>query len=84
MTNETWANLDKTYRLSPRELYEDEDMERLQYACRREVNRMSKSEKRFSLSEYIRDVMLSEEALAHGGGWEDVLQFLDWIDGGME
>ena len=39
---------------------------------------------RLSLSRYIRDTMLSDAALAEGKGWEDVLSFLDWVDGGME
>lgn len=81
---QTWANLEKVFQLSPRELYENEEMEDLHRTCRREVNRMSKSELRLTLSHYIRDVMLSSEAIARGDGWEDVLAFLDWVDGGME
>lgn len=81
---ELWANLEKVFHLSPRELYEDEEMERLHRRSRREVQRMPKSDLRMTLSRYVRDVMLSDDALAHGRGWEDVLAFLDWVDGGME
>lgn len=81
---EVWTGLEKVFHLSPRELYENEDMEQLHRECRREVQRMSKSDMRLTLSQYVRDVMLTDDALAHGGGWEDVLAFLDWVDGGME
>lgn len=81
---EMWASLEKVFHLSPRELYENEDMERLHRQCRREVQRMSKSDLRLTLSTYVRDVMLTDEALAQGSGWEDVLAFLDWVDGGMD
>lgn len=81
---ETWANLEKVFQLSPRELYENAELAELHRTCRREVNRMSKSELRLTLSQYVRDVMLIDEALSRGDGWEDVLAFLDWVDGGME
>lgn len=81
---ELWANLDTVFHLTPRELYTNPEMEELHRASRREVEQMSNSEQRVSLSVYIRDVMLSDDALARGIGWEDVLAFLDWIDGGME
>lgn len=81
---QTWANLEKVFQLSPRELYENEELEGLHRSSRRDVNRMSKSELRLTLSQYVRDVMLSNESLARGDGWEDVLAFLDWVDGGME
>ncbi len=81
---ETWANLEKVFQLSPRELYENEELGDLHRDCRRTVQRMSKSELRETLSQYVRDVMLTEEALSRGGGWEDVLAFLDWVDGGLE
>lgn len=81
---ETWANLEKVFHLSPRELYENEELGVLHRDCRRDVNRMSKSEMRLTLSTYVRDVMLSDNALSGGNGWEDVLAFLDWVDGGME
>lgn len=81
---ETWANLEKVFHLSPRELYENEEMEEIHRVCRREVHRMSKTEMRSTLSVYVRDVMLSDEQLGRGNGWEDVLAFLDWVDGGME
>lgn len=81
---ETWANLEKAFHLTPRELYENDELRQLHRTCRREVNQMSKSELRLTLSQYVRDVMLSDDALAHGDGWETVLAFLDWVDGGME
>ena len=81
---EIWANLEKVFHLSPRELYENEELGELHRTSRREVNRMSKSDLRLTLSQYVRDVMLSDEALSRGDGWEDVLAFLDWVDGGME
>lgn len=81
---ETWAGLERVFHLTPRELYENEEMELLHRTCRRDVHSMSKSEMRLTLSQYVRDVMLSDEALARGNGWEDVLAFLDWVDGGME
>lgn len=81
---ETWANLEKVFHLSPRELYDNEDMEQLHRTCRRDVNRMSRVEMRLTLSQYVRDVMLTDDALARGNSWEDVLAFLDWVDGGME
>lgn len=81
---ETWANLEKVFHLTPRELYENPDMEELHRDSRRDVQRMSKSEMRHTLSRYVRDVMLSDDALVRGDGWEDVLAFLDWVDGGME
>lgn len=82
--NDIWANLDRVFHLSPRELYENEEMGQLHRESRRDVLRMSKSEMRLTLSQYVRDVMLSDEALDRGDGWEDVLAFLDWVDGGME
>ena len=81
---EMWGNLERVFHLSPRELYENEDLEQLHRESRREANRMSKSDMRLTLSTYVRDVMLSDEALTQGGGWEEVLAFLDWVDGGME
>lgn len=81
---ETWANLEKVFHLSPRELYENEELEELHRICRRDVMRMSKSEMRTTLSQYVRDSMLSDDAIATGNGWEEVLSFLDWVDGGME
>jgi len=81
---ETWASLEKIFHLSPRELYDNEEMEELHRTCRRDVARMSKSEMRLTLSHYVRDVMLSDDAINRGDGWEEVLSFLDWVDGGME
>lgn len=81
---ETWANLERVFHLSPRELYQNEAMRQTHRDCRRDVSRMSKSEMRLTLSQYVRDVMLTDDALARGDGWEDVLAFLDWVDGGME
>lgn len=83
-TRQIWASLERIFHLTPRQLYENGEMEDLQRACVRAVDQMSKSEKRTSLSLYVREVMLSDEALARGDGWENVLSFLDWVDGGME
>ncbi len=82
--HELWAALDRIHALSPRDLYTNPEMERLRRRCVARVEEMTRTEIRLSLSRYIRDTMLSEEALAAGKGWEEVLSFLDWIDGGME
>ena len=82
--HEIWTNLEMIFHLTPRQLYDSPEMEELHRDCRRAVTRMSNSEKRDSLSRYVRDVMLTEDQIAHGGGWETVLAFLDWVDGGME
>lgn len=82
--HDTWAKLNTIFNMSPRELYENEEWDDLHRSLRRVVDDMSNSEKRDSLSRYVRDVMLSEESLMAGGGWEDVLSFLDWVDGGMD
>lgn len=81
---EVWASLEKVFHLTPRELYDNEELGRLHWDSRNQVNSMSRAEMRTTLSRYVRDVMLSETALDHGGGWENVLAFLDWVDGGME
>lgn len=81
---EIWAKLNIIFNMSARELYESEEWDNLHTVLRRDVYEMSTSEKRESLSRYVRDVMLSEEALTRGDGWRDVLAFLDWVDGGME
>ena len=81
---EIWAALERVHNADPRELYGDEELEALHRRCRQRVEEMSRTELRLSLSRYVRDHMLSEEALARGKGWEDVLSFLDWVDGGME
>jgi hypothetical protein len=80
---DVWASLETIYNMTPRERYGD-DAYRLHRRCVNVVEEMSRAEMRLSLSRYIRDNMLSEEALADGKGWEDVLSFLDWVDGGME
>lgn len=81
--HETWASLERIFNMTPRERYEDEAYD-LHRRCVRAVEEMSRAEVRLSLSRYIRDTMLSDAALADGKGWEDVLAFLDWVDGGME
>ncbi len=81
--HETWAALERLFNMTPRERYEDDAYE-LHRRCVRAVENMSRAELRLSLSRYIRDTMLSENALADGNGWEEVLAFLDWVDGGME
>ena len=83
-SRDIWANLEHIYRLTPRELYSNAELEELHRTCRRAVLEMSNSERRETLSRYVRDEMLSDDALARGDGWEDVLAFLDWVDGGME
>lgn len=80
---DVWASLERIVNMTPRERYEDEAYD-LHRTCVRIVEDMSRAEVRLSLSRYIRDTMLSEESLADGKGWEDVLSFLDWVDGGME
>lgn len=81
--HDVWASLERIFNMTPRERYEDEAYE-LHRTLVRAVEKMSRSEMRLSLSRYIRDTMLSDESLADGNGWEDVLSFLDWVDGGME
>lgn len=79
-----WANLEHIHSLSARELYDNPELEELHRTCRRTVYEMSNAEQRETLSRFVRDEMLSEAAIARGDGWEDVLSFLDWVDGGME
>lgn len=83
-STQVWANLHRIHQMTPRELYESPEMEDLQRQSVRAAEAMSKSEMRVSLSQFVRDVMLSDEALSHGDGWEDVLSFIDWVDGGMD
>lgn len=82
--HEIWSNLFLIFNTSARELYENEALDDLHRQMRRRAEEMSRSEQRESLSRYVRDVLLGEEALARGEGWETVLSFLDWVDGGME
>lgn len=82
--SQVWSNLHRTFHMSPRELYDDEVMEQLQRESIRAIVAMSESERRVSLSHFIRDVMLSDEAIDRGDGWLEVLSFLDWVDGGMD
>lgn len=82
--SQVWQNLLTTFHMSPRELYDNEDMEQLQRESIYAVMEMSESEKRVSLSSFVRDVMLSPESIEQGNGWMDVLTFLDWVDGGMD
>ncbi len=81
---EIWSNLERIFHMTARELYENDTLDQLHRTCRQEVNRMSNADKRISLSVFVRDVMLSDDALNRGEGWETVLAFLDWVDGGME
>lgn len=81
---EVWSSLEEIFNMDPRIRFTSDEVERLHRTCVRQVEEMSRSEIRLSLSRYVRDTMLSEEALAEEKGWEDVLSFLDWIDGGME
>lgn len=79
-----WSTLEHIFNMDPRVRYTSTEVDRLHRTCVRQVERMSGTEVRLSLSRYVRDTMLSEESLAEDKGWEDVLSFLDWIDGGME
>lgn len=81
---EVWAALERIFNMSPRERYTSDEADALHRRCLYEVEEMSRGEMRLSLSRYVRDTMLSEAALTQEKGWEDVLAFLDWIDGGME
>lgn len=79
-----WLSLQRIFEMDQRERYTSQEIDRLHRRCVRQVEEMTYSERRLSLSRYVRDVMLSEEALAQDQGWQDVLSFLDWVDGGME
>lgn len=81
---EIWGSLERIFNMTAKERYTDPAADDLHRECLRRVEEMSRSEMRLSLSRYVRDTMLSEEALANQGGWDDVLAFLDWVDGGME
>ena len=81
---EVWASLERIFDMTPKERYMDPAVDDLHRECLLRVDDMSRSEMRLSLSRYVRDTMLSEESLANQGGWEAVLAFLDWVDGGME
>lgn len=81
---EIWPSLERIFTMDPRVRYTSDEVDRLHRACVRQIEEMSRSEVRVSLSRYIRDSMLSEESLAEDKGWEDVLSFLDWFDGGLE
>jgi len=81
---ELWSSLERIHTMDPRTLYASQEMDVLHRRCIAAVEGMSRSDIRLSLSRYVRDSMLSEKALAQGKGWEDVLSFLDWFDGGME
>jgi|GEM_PF-2788010 len=81
---EVWTSLERIFNMTPRERYMSDEADALHRTCVRAVEGMSRSEVRLSLSRYVRDTMLSEAALDEDRGWEEVLSFLDWIDGGME
>ncbi len=81
---ELWASMERIFNMTPKERYMDPAADELHRECLRRIEDMSRSEMRLSLSRYVRDTMLSDAALDNQGGWEDVLAFLDWIDGGME
>src|SRR5699024_10120427 len=70
---ELWATLERIFTMDPRERYRSDEVDRLHRRCLRKVESMSRFDIRMSLSRYVRDTMLSEEALADGNGWEDVL-----------
>lgn len=81
---EVWSSLERIFTMDQHERYTSDEIDRLHRRCVRAVHKMSRAEVRLSLSRYVRDSMLSEDSLADGNGWEEVLGFLDWIDGGME
>jgi hypothetical protein len=81
---QVWIKLRRIHDMTPRELYENPEMEALQRESVYTVHQMSKSEMRVSLSHFVREVMLGDDAISRGEGWEEVLSFLDWVDGGME
>lgn len=83
-TQELWATLQRVFEMDPRERYASRETDRLFRRCVRQAEAMAYAERRISLSHYVRDVMLSDEALERGRGWREVLAFLDWVDGGME
>jgi hypothetical protein len=83
-SQDLWASLEKLFTMNPRERYTSDAADRLHRKCLAIVEDMSRADIRLSLSRYVRDTMLSETSLADGNGWEDVLAFLDWVDGGME
>jgi len=83
-SHEPWTSLLRIYEMTPRERYASREVDRLHRRCVRQVGEMTSSERRLSLSRFVRDEMLSEEALDQDRGWYDVLSFLDWVDGGME
>jgi hypothetical protein len=83
-SREVWASLERIFTMDPRERYTSDEVDRLHRRCLRMVEEMSRGDVRLTLSRYVRDTMLSEESLADGNGWEEVLSFLDWVDGGME
>lgn len=58
--------------------------ERLRQRCRHMIDSMDPDESRIVLSRGVRDLYLSDEAISEGYGWEDVLDFLKWIDNGLE
>ena len=82
--HETWASLERIFTMNPRERYMSDEIDRLHRRCLRAVDAMTRSEMRLSLSRYVRDHMLSDASLEQGHGWEDVLAFLDWVDGRLE
>lgn len=83
-SQEVWATLERIFNMDARERYMSDEADRLHRRSLATVEGMSRYDIRMSLSRYVRDTMLSEASLAEGHGWEDVLSFLDWVDGGME
>jgi hypothetical protein len=47
-----------------------------------ELDALPEGEVRLRLSRWVRNTLLSDEAIAQGYGWEDALAFLGWIDTG--
>lgn len=59
--------------------------ERLKQKCREEMDKDLRPSQLFSdrMARLVRDNMLDEDSIKQGYGLEDVLKFLQWIDGGM-
>jgi hypothetical protein len=56
--------------------------ERLRAELMAQIDSASEDEFRLEFSRWLRNGLLSEEALAQGYGWEDVQSFCEWIKSG--
>lgn len=57
----------------------DED---LRQRVRQHIVSLKSNERRIVLSKIVRDLCLSDEAIADGYGWEDALSLCQWLDNG--